>query len=532
MRQKIKTTVNILFIVAFLVMLAAFAFLNAGKLEELLKSADKSLDGWQESASSVEASMKEKVKGRNKLIDLYGLSLMALDRDLVGDFEFVKDDAGIIQRFEPRFNADKYLADIQKLKAVTDEKDIALVHAILPNKAKNLSEITDELMLTGTQSYVIKENLEAEGIDCLDFDSLLNEGGDAPPFEEFYFKTDVHDTTRAEFWMARELARYLSEQYEIEFPKADEVFDLANYTVKAYDFIGNTARSSGRYFSGIDKFEIYRPTFETDLTLSVPFSGLSRSGDFEAVMLNGYEDRSNISEYTYWVIDFGQYPSPYYQYVNLNMDEDAPKLLLLTDSSLMRGLSYLALTCREVTVLDPRSFGGTDYLAYELQFEDYDAVAIIGSGNAFFSSDPVPSVDLPDLPQATMITREEYGGWVANQGICLDAYNDIRLEGSTIPVDHAATTVKLRGWAADFCNDAPFKELYLQVGDVLMRCDYNIERTSVVDHFHKDSLLKTGFEITFPASYLKDGQVREISFIGVSADGQYLYEPVTYQLQY
>ncbi len=533
MKQKFKTAVHILFITAFLGILAVFAYQNAGTLHSLLKSADKSLDNWQKNAASVEASMKEQVRGRNKLINLYGLSLMAMDRNMVGNFEFVKDEAGIVQRFEPHFNADMYIQSIAQLHKVTGEKGTALVHTILPNKARYLSELTDEFALTGTQSNTLKERLAAEGIDCLNYEELLNEESDAPTFEDFFFKTDVHDTTRAEFWMARELVRYLSEQYQLKFPKAEEVFTPENYTVKTYDFIGNTARSSGRYFSGVDKFEIYRPTFETNLTLYVQPSGVTRAGDFETVMLNGYENRPNINEYVYWITDFGQYPSPYYQYTNLNVDEDAPKILILTDSIFMRGLSFLALTCREVTALDPRCFDGVDYVADELRFENYDAVVIVGSSNAFFTTKPVSDISLPALPQAAMISREEYGEWVANQGICLDTYNDKRLEGSTaIRVDPAAASVKLYGWAADFRHDAPFSELYLRVGDVLMRCDYGIERTSVVDHFQKDSLLKTGFQITFPAKYLKDGAVTEVSFIGVSADGQTLYTPVTYQLQY
>lgn len=138
---------------------------------------------------------------------------------------------------------------------------------------------------------------------------------------------------------------------------------------------------------------------------------------------------------------------------------------------------------------------------------------------------------LPDLPTKSMITQEEYGEWIANQGICLDTCNDNRVGGKTdVQLDKNAISVKLYGWAADFCNDAPFKELYLQIGNITAKCEYGIERTSVVDSFKKDSLLKTGFRIEFPATYLKDAPDTEIAFIGVSADGQYRYQPVAYQL--
>ena len=140
---------------------------------------------------------------------------------------------------------------------------------------------------------------------------------------------------------------------------------------------------------------------------------------------------------------------------------------------------------------------------------------------------------LPELPERNKITEGDYGQWIGRNGIWLDTCNDKVLEGnSVIPMDLDASSVKIVGWAADFWNDAPFSDLYLQVGDMLMRCDYNIERISVANHFHKDSLLKTGFQVIFPSSYLKDGEITEMYIIGVSADGQYLYEPVTYQLEY
>ena len=130
-----------------------------------------------------------------------------------------------------------------------------------------------------------------------------------------------------------------------------------------------------------------------------------------------------------------------------------------------------------------------------------------------------------------MIDQEEYGEWIANQGICLDTCNDNLVGGKTdVQLNKNAISVKLYGWAADFCNDAPFKELYLQIGNITAKCEYGIERSSVVDHFKKDSLLKTGFQIEFPAAYLQDAPDAEVGFSGISADGQYRYQPVTYQL--
>ena len=104
--------------------------------------------------------------------------------------------------------------------------------------------------------------------------------------------------------------------------------------------------------------------------------------------------------------------------------------------------------------------------------------------------------------------------------------------GMAIPVQTDEVTVYLSGWAADFCTDQPFQDLYLEVGDALLKCDYGRQDLSLSQAYGKSSLSNCGFEITFPVKYLNDGQVTEISFVAVSADGQYLYDPVSYQIIY
>ena len=140
---------------------------------------------------------------------------------------------------------------------------------------------------------------------------------------------------------------------------------------------------------------------------------------------------------------------------------------------------------------------------------------------------------LPALPERAMISEQEYGQWMGKDGIWLDSGNGQLIAGiGPIPMQSGGGAVTINGWAADFTADAPFSALYLQVGDRVPKCDYGQERASVADHFGKESLRNTGFEVAFPRDYLLDGAVTELSFIGVSADGQALYQPVTCQLAY
>ncbi len=140
---------------------------------------------------------------------------------------------------------------------------------------------------------------------------------------------------------------------------------------------------------------------------------------------------------------------------------------------------------------------------------------------------------LPDLPLKVMISEDEYGQWIGNQGVCLEKAGDTSLKGSTsFSVDLQETEISLQGWAADFSVDRPFQSLYVRIGDKVVECSYGLERKSIAEHFGDEALLRVGFKVDLPVSYLQSGKVTEIAFYGVSADGEYLYGPAAYQLTY
>lgn len=141
------------------------------------------------------------------------------------------------------------------------------------------------------------------------------------------------------------------------------------------------------------------------------------------------------------------------------------------------------------------------------------------------------ALKLPDLPTKVMISSAEYGDWIANQGMRLGRVNgEVREESDTITISTNAENIELYGWAVDFWNGAPLKELYLQVGDFIFKCEYGARMTVIEERYHIDAV-NSGFEFTFPANLLKE-DIREILFYGVSSDGKYLYEPITYVIEW
>lgn len=520
---------NFLFCVLICGLFAGYGLANAKQFKNVVSSQKEiSIETWPGTASTIESQFKENVAGRNQLIDIYGVSLRMIQKNLVGNFEFLRDSDGIMQRFEERAQPGEFISSMVDLERRLDRDDIPLVFLQYPDRTENVP-LAAQLDFNTQTDEAILDTLRDSGVDILNFGERMKQDNSAPDKSEFFFHTDVHFSTEGEFWIVKSAAEYLIKEYKMRLTEFDRVFDISQYDVHSYDFLGNSARSAGKYFVGTDCFNCYIPKFETNLLLIDKDGKQTRNGLFETVAMNGYEQRDDITLYTYWVTNYGHYPEPRYEYQN-NLNPFGPKLLVITDSSLLRGTAFLSLACSKVTVVDTRFMKGIPYIEQALNEELYDAVIVGGFSKAFLSSGFSVNTVMPGLPERPAQIADY---WIATNGICLDTYNGIRLENAgKFAVSLESPVVELVGWAADFGAQKPLKELYLQIGDINIKCNYGIERTSVSSHFKNENLKNTGFSVTFPASYLQNGQINELRFIQVGADGTYRYEPITYQLLY
>lgn len=86
--------------------------------------------------------------------------------------------------------------------------------------------------------------------------------------------------------------------------------------------------------------------------------------------------------------------------------------------------------------------------------------------------------------------------------------------------------VTLSGWAADFLAGKSLSELYLKVGDNILKCDYGASMPSVAEKYENNDLTNTGFSVSFPKKYL-DG-MDHFEFIQIGYDGSYCFQNVRY----
>lgn len=207
--------------------------------------------------------------------------------------------------------------------------------------------------------------------------------------EDLYLHTDRHMQTDAEIWMGNQVARYLQDNLSITIANKEYLSDMNLYDKKTYPMLGNYGRAVGKYFVGLDEFDIYYPKFDTDLEFSLPGrEECNRQGEFEQVVLTGYQ-KVPYDEDTYWVTNFGAFTEPYYKYTNNKQAET--KLLIISDSIPYRAFSYLLLTVHEIDILDSPYFDGTDYLSMALE-EDYDAI-IVWQGLYLIDTDIVKQIE-------------------------------------------------------------------------------------------------------------------------------------------
>ncbi len=107
----------------------------------------------------------------------------------------------------------------------------------------------------------------------------------------------------------------------------------------------------------------------------------------------------------------------------------------------------------------------------------------------------------------------------------LDMINDASVENQReIKIGQGVDRVSLVGWAIDPNNDSTASAIYVKVGDQYYSGNYGIERASVAEYFNNDALRYSGFIFDLNAEELLNSG--EISFLIISKDGSYRYEPV------
>ena len=435
-----------------------------------------------------------------------------LNKKMVGNFEYVKDDSGFMHSIASAScseeDAEQFLGDMVSLKEELEQRGIPMVYVQIPSRElKGYSDYPSGVFnKTASVIEQLIKGLNEVGIDTLDIGEYCLNAEEPIQKEQFFFKTDIHLTTDAEMWAGKYVVEYLNENTTCEINK--DIFDVGQYRKESHRFRGNLVKESGRYFSKDDTFEVYYPNFATSMVLDNGLQGVKKEGEFADVLMNGGYRK-------YWVLNYLQWGSPYYKITNKNQERN--NVLMIMDSMCMRMVSYLAIGCHKVTVLDPRYFNGIDLINVALESEVYDAVVVCHTstllGKNFFPE---------QMEWNKLLGKKSIDG----VNMCsLDYCNGVWTENSNIiNIDITQPYIEMSGWAADLQEGLAAEDVYIAIGSHVIKCEYGIESRSLRDFFSNDNFGKCGFRVKIPTELIVEDYTENFQIWVVSADGKMVYK--------
>lgn len=194
-----------------------------------------------------------------------------------------------------------------------------------------------------------------KGIETVDLRESLSKQG-MKTYDVFY-RTDHHWTTKGGFWAYKQIVEYIETKYDV---KADDrVGNLDNYNVDVYSewHLGSRGQRTGRFFTGIDDFELITPKFDT----YIQHYNSKEGGTFEDLFIDktALQNKNYVSRYTYDRV-LEKCLDDYWHNSDASIDM---KILVVSDSMSKAVMPYMALTFSDVAEESFYSFTGSKHYA-------------------------------------------------------------------------------------------------------------------------------------------------------------------------
>lgn len=309
-----------------------------------------------EALGTLETSYQENVYNKNQLVNLDGALYRAAGRTRMNNV--VKLNNGYLTNvrstslFDAK-NAEFLIHAGQQVQA----QDIPFLFVMAPYKIcaedkqlpLGVTDLTNEdadeflaiLADRGTPYLDLRETLHAEGLDHYNM----------------FYKTDHHWTIESAFWAFQKVTEYMEENWDMAVDPA--CTDFVNYEKTVYEngSLGSTGKRTGRYFAGMDDFSLIYPSFDTNMTLTIPSENITRSGSFYDTIFA--MDRIDPDDYFYSIAYDSYIGGVYPLVIHKNPEAKADKTILLIKDSFASPVEAFLSTCfTEVHCIDMRQYNG------------------------------------------------------------------------------------------------------------------------------------------------------------------------------
>ena len=353
--------------------------------EAVTVQAEPPFERLQDFLSTADAAANSALDKGHLFIELYGGVQALSDRTVVEDvdpqYSVVKLTDGTVTfiNAEPK-DVTGHGRAVVRLAQALEEREVPLLYVQAPQKLQE----NDDRLPTGVTDYgndyadqilgVLAEN----DVATLDLrETLAATGRD---WSSFFFRTDHHWTPEAAFTAHQTLAQVLESDYGFTIP--EENTDSAAFTRTNLSdfFLGSQGKRVGSLYAGTDDIEIWKPSFDTDFTYSIPIYDMERTGPFEESLLfpERIEEKDFFNGNPYTLYAGGDYPMAR---IYNELSPDRPRIMLLRDSYACVLTPFLALDCGELITVDLRYFHD-DLLTYVDWLEPDLVIVMYTAGSA------------------------------------------------------------------------------------------------------------------------------------------------------
>ena len=340
-----KLTGDKLIIVIFLIYLGVSGIISALFLmRKYVYNENFESEYTSDMGDKLEADYNSVFLGKQHYINLNGLCGRLFGETEINGVTKLRN--GYLTVIDSDSNTDIVIENANSVIELSDYlngKGIELIYVIAPSTVSKYDSqlpagITD---YTNYKLDVFAENLKrSENINLIDLrEEMFNDGIDQ---YKLFYKTDHHWNVRGGLYAAQKIVERIEDICGEKLDK--EMLNIENYNIEEYKkwHLGSRGQRVGRFFAGIDDFEIMYPKFYTEIERKSD----KATGTFKDVFIcyDALKNKDYASRYTY--------DTTYkYSIENSFINSNAPsskRLLVLTDSMGRVVNPYLALEFNEL----------------------------------------------------------------------------------------------------------------------------------------------------------------------------------------
>lgn len=340
-----KTKSEDKFIVVFF--LAVIFFFTAVNLWEMVRSLEP--DGRRKGLEKLELV-------QDHAINAWGALQAAMGKRLAFGSTVYEDvtllDNGVATMADQFGDITAGIAGAEEAYAFAQEIGAEYLFVAVPSKEHSEEDLPEGVISYANQKYYnMVAALEERSIPHIAMRDVLE--ADGGEWYSYYYRSDHHWKNNAAFLAYQTISDYMFSM-GLDGGRREEALSEENYEKRIYEqvFLGTHGRMAGRYYTGLDDYDLWLPKYDTDYTLDVPSEGIHKEGTFEDCFVN-YQ---NVAHYSFDYYAYYTYLDRDYDHIRITnrKNPDGPKLVIIRDSVAVPVSVFLASQCSSIDLIDLR----------------------------------------------------------------------------------------------------------------------------------------------------------------------------------